>query len=342
MKKRLTYLDLMKVIAMSMVVLSHVLQRQVKGVVPTIWFNIFYSVHMSMFMFVSGFLIKKCESIKEYFKYIVKMIISYLLPSILFTILTVTTLPRYKDHNVLFWLKEFVVRTDSFYWYMIVAFIINAMLALAYYIISKFNPKTLFQVLLTIAVFMILSIPFYFIAYSNLPGLLSSNLMIYLIPAFILGFIVSYIERMMLKNKVGIPVFVITTIGYLIILLLRPNFVTFENNIDFLIHQIGSLFGTIMYYYVCVFLTKHKTFEQLSIYGKYSMPLYLIHVYLIRIITPYVNQLSEYNFYSISFLLIYMITFTVGSLFITILLCKNKYVDLILFGNIKRVLDARK
>ena len=97
-----------------------------------------------------------------------------------------------------------------------------------------------------------------------------------------------------------------------------------------------------MYYYICVFLTKHKTFEQLSLFGKYSMPLYLIHVYLIRIITPYVNQLSEYNFYSISFLLVYMITFTVGSLFITILLCKNKYVDLILFGNIKRVLDAKK
>lgn len=342
MKKRLAYLDLMKVIAMSMVVLSHVLQRQIKGVVPTIWFNIFYSVHMSMFMFVSGFLIKKCESIKEYFKYIVKMIISYLLPSILFTILTVTTLPRYKDHNVLFWLKEFVVRTDSFYWYMVVAFVLNSILSLAYYLTHKIQLKTTIKVICAIVVFAIFAVPFYFIAYSNLPGLLSSNLMIYLIPAFILGFVVSYIERAMLKNKVGIPVFVIATIGYLTILLLRPNFVTFENNTQFVIHQFGSLLGVIMYYYICVFLCKFKKIESISSYGKYSMPLYLIHVYLIRIITPYVNQLSEYNFYSISFLLIYMITFTVGSLFITILLCKNKYVDLILFGNIKRVLDARK
>ena len=342
MKKRLTYLDLMKVIAMCMVVLSHVLQRQIKGVVPTIWFNIFYSVHMSMFMFVSGFLIKKCESIKEYFKYIVKMIISYLLPSILFTILTVTTLPRYKDHNVLFWLKEFVVRTDSFYWYMIVAFVLNSILSLAYYLTHKIQLKTTIKVICAIVVFAIFTVPFYFIAYSNLPGLLSSNLMIYLIPAFILGFIVSYIEKHLFRQCVLIPLLSISVIGYLTILILRPNFVTFENNIDFLTHQIGSLFGTIMYYYICVFLTKHKTFEQLSLFGKYSMPLYLIHVYLIRIITPYVNQLSEYNFYSISFLLVYMITFTVGSLFITILLCKNKYVDLILFGNIKRVLDAKK
>lgn len=270
------------------------------------------------------------------------MAISYIVPSVLFTILTVTTMSRYVSHNVWYWLKEFVVRTDSFYWYMIVAFILNTLLALAYYIVYKFKFKTIAQVCFTILFFALLAIPFYFIAYSSLPGLLSSNIMIYLIPMFILGFIVSYVEKHLFKKAILIPLLVISCIGYITILILKPNFVTFENNMEFVIHQAGSICGAIMYYYICVFLTKFKLFINVSKYGKYSMQLYLVHVYIIRIITPYVNQLSEYTFYSISFLVLYMLVFLFGSLFITMLLCKNKYVDLILFGNIRRLQDAKK
>ena len=78
-KQRITYLDLLKVVAMVMVVLSHVLQRHIKGIVPTVWFNIFYSVHMSLFMFVSGFLIKKCDNFKQYFKYILTFSFKFLI-----------------------------------------------------------------------------------------------------------------------------------------------------------------------------------------------------------------------------------------------------------------------
>ena len=336
-KQRITYLDLLKVIAMVMVVLSHVLQRHIKGIVPTVWFNIFYSVHMSLFMFVSGFLIKKRNSFKQYFKYVGKAAFSYLLPSLLFTILTVLTMKRYSDHNLLYWLKEYVVRTDTFYWYMVVAFILDCVLALSYLIVSKIKTNTVLLVLLVVSLFFILISPFYFIYTSSYPGMLSANLMVYLIPMFIFGFIASYIEKALSKKYVYIPLFVLCLITYVTILTVRPNFVSFENTQDFLIHQLGSLCGVIVYYYICKWLCKFKIFKDISKYGKYSMPLYLVHVYLIRIITPYVSSINEVNFYSISFLIIYMLTFLFGSLFITMLLCKNKYVDLLLFGNLNRL-----
>ena len=136
-KNRIGEFDLLKFIAMSYVVISHVLQRIITGLTTTRWFGFFYSVHMSIFMFVGSYFVKRAEKFKDLIMYLLKMLLYYIFPALLFTIITVFTIERYNTNNLIYWLREFLYRTDTFYWYTIVAYFINASLSIGFYIANK-------------------------------------------------------------------------------------------------------------------------------------------------------------------------------------------------------------
>src|SRR5574344_2870433 len=104
-KKRISYLDLLKFIAISFICFAHVLQRYYyPNFVHTIGFSILYSVELSIFFFVGGFLAKRPTSIKELLSYLLKMIVTYLGPAYLFTCLSIWLLPQFAEQNFSYWM----------------------------------------------------------------------------------------------------------------------------------------------------------------------------------------------------------------------------------------------
>lgn len=346
-ENRYEYFDLLKVIAMMYVMFSHVLQRVVGGVTNTAYFGFFYSVHMPLFMFVSGYFLKRCERILDLLKYFLKLILYYLIPSILFTVLTVLTMSRYANHDLIYWLKEYVLRTDTFYWYAIAMIIINMIIAIAYYLINLFlkQDKLYKEIIVNVLVSIIFVggiVPFYLISKGDLPELLSANLIVYLAPFTMIGFLLKSFDKYIKEGKllliIELVLMLVCLALYVLALYKLKGFVGILNNPTtklLILHQLGSLAGVIVYYVLAKGLCKINLFKKISKYGKYSFELYLVHVYIIRIITPYVSRIEEVNFYSISFIISYELIFALGSLLLTMILADNKYINKVLFCKFK-------
>ena len=346
-KKRLSYMDLLKFIAMFYVIFAHVVQRVIPAGTTKLAFGIFYSVHMSIFMFVGGYFIRRCVKLKELFKYYLKMFVLYIFPAIVFTLLTVLTMERYQSHDVFYWFKEYLLRTDSFYWYGIAAFIINALIAFSYYLVNKVFKEDelkcdIFKNIGFIVVFLIMFSPIAFIYNTPNKPLLAINLIVEFVPLAIIGFLFKNFGKYFNDNNINkyleIGISVICLAIYTLLLNKYPGWYGIDSAKSLVLHQLGAICGVYVYYVIAKYLCKIKLFGDVSVYGKYSYEIYLVHVYLIRIITPYVSKVSEINFYSISFVVIYALTFALGSLGVTILLTKNKYINLALFGNYKPLL----
>jgi fucose 4-O-acetylase-like acetyltransferase len=248
------------------VLISHVVQRIIPNGSTTILFGIFYSVHMAIFMFVSGYFIKRCQNFKEVLNYIKKIFIVYIIPSIIFTLITVLTIKSYYNHDLLHWMKTFIVSTASFYWYGVAAFIINSFLAISYFIASKVNKKDGFKsnllkniyILITLLVFII---PFILLYLNGNMHFLSTNLLLEFIPFTVVGFLYRSFEHNLkelkkiniIKKILYLPSLVI----YSILLIKYPGYHMIDSNTSMLLHQIGSLCGVFLYFnlikYLCNF-----------------------------------------------------------------------------------------
>ena len=342
MKKRITYLDLIKLIALTFVCFSHVYQRVVPDAINNRLFEFFYSLHMGLFMFVGGFLIKKTSSFKEQGKYILKLMLGYLFPAILFTFITVLIVPNYANHDILYWFKEFVLRTDTFYWYFISAFIINISISSSYTLSTKIAKNKVLNISLMIVLnILCLSVLIVLYKYIGRDFLaLDLTIFYYFIAAigFITFFIHGYIETTQKNNIIKIITMSIAITGYIIGFILLDNWVKMSNflidDYHFIWYLFTSISGVIAIYTITIYLVKLRMFDILSKYGKYSKEFYLIHVLFLRIVTPYVNKIATINHYSIIFIITYSLIILISSLAFSILLSKNKYISLMLFGNI--------
>lgn len=343
-KERLNHLDLLKFIALLFVCFSHVYQRTVPSATQTLIFGIFYSVHMSMFMFVGGYLVKRCDSFKELCKYFSRMLLYYVYPALVFTILTVISMERYSSKNVLYWLNEFYVRTDTFYWYAISAVIINTLLAIAFYLANKMIRnkglgRDVARNAILLMIFALLFLPIIFIFKSETPGMLAANLTVEFVPLAIAGFLIrsfgGYVKDGARSRIIEIAVGIICLVAYIIALINFRGWLNKDTNTRLLLHQLGALAGVYVYYVLAKWLCRIKSITNVCSYGRYSYSVYLVHVYLIRVITPYVSRITDVNFYSASFVIIYALVFTFGSIVISIALTKNKYINLLLFGDYK-------
>ena len=327
---------------MLFVCFSHVYQRTVPGATATVLLGVFYSVHMAMFMFVGGYFVKRCDKILDLLKYFLKMLLYYVVPAVIFTVLTVISMERYSNKSVLEWLIEFVVRTDTFYWYAVAAFVINGFLAIGYFVARKLAKRDGFvgeviKNLLTLAALAVLLLPFIFLFKSEHYGFLSANLIIEFAPLAVLGFLFKsfgeYIPETKITKLIELLLSAVCLALYIIALVSFKGWLDKATTARLLLHQLGSIAGVYVYYVLAKWLTKVRAVREMSVYGKYSYQLYLVHVYLIRVITPYVSKIAEVNFYSASFVIIYALVFTFGSLVISIALTKNRYLNLVLFGD---------
>lgn len=352
-KKRMTEFDLLKFLAMSFVVIPHVLQRIINGFTTTWTFAVFYSVSMSLFMFAGGYFIKRTDKLKDLILYILKKILVYLYPAVLFTIITVLTIRTYSAHDVLYWLNEFVLRTDSFYWYMVAAFFIDTAIAIGYFIANKIVGKgtllrDIFSSILNVIFAGAVLSPFIYLYSTGSPAVLSSNLILYLAPACMIGFLfktfAQYFAKLKKKTKLIIRsiVFALAFIGYATSMYFFQNWLSMPNTVSMIYHMLGSFAGVLCYYYLCLALVQTKVFQKCSEFGKYSMQLYLVHVLLLRAVTLYVSKITVFDTSAYAFMVSYVVFVLLGSLALSVLLTKWNVTDILLFGNYKRLAELKR
>jgi peptidoglycan/LPS O-acetylase OafA/YrhL len=349
-KKRISYLDLLKFIAMSFICFAHVLQRYYyPNFAHTIGFSILYSVELSIFFFVGGYLVKRPKTLKELLLYLLKMIVTYLGPAYLFTYLSIWLLPQFTEQSFSYWMGVLFWGTDTFYWYFLVAFFINGILALGYYLSQLFLKKEglkwdLFRVFI---VALICGASWYgFSCIYNAPNLgpkcLSSDLTLYYMPIAFVGFLFAIFKPYFLKlKKVSLITWItfgLCLVGYIVSLLFYSDWLTGLSGsfLDIFYHVLGSLAGTVVYFILAYYLSKIGWIAKLSSLGRLSGPFYLVHVFFIRLIRSYVSRPTSLDGGMTIFVISFMFIFYFASLLLTWVLVKMPLTDLLLFFDYRR------
>ena len=349
--QRLVHFDFLRVISMSFVVIGHVMQRYyVVGFKNTIGFAVFYSVSLALFFFSSAYFIKKAETLKDLLIYLLKLIFTYLVPAYLFTVLSIFLLPRFADYDFGYWMNELYLRTDTFYWFFLTLFFINAFIAIAYYVTSLLiKKKSLLKDIFKAGLITLLLIAYaqvFIYMYNNPelgPGTLASNLLLYYAPISLVGFLLAifnpYYKKWKYLNAFRAGLFVVSLFSYLLALIYYPNWLEGLSGsfLEITYHMLGSLAGVLVYYLLALYLTRFKPIKILSRLAKYSGALYLVHVFLIRLIYEYMPRPNVFDNTTMLFISLWTIVFYLGSLGLTIILVEFPVTNLLLFANLKSI-----
>jgi len=347
--QRLVHFDLLRVISMSFVVIGHVMQRYyIVGFTNTIGFAIFYSVSLALFFFTSAYFLKKAETLKDLLIYLLKLVFTYLVPAYLFTVLSIFLLPRFAEHDFGYWMNELYLRTDTFYWFFLTLFFVNAFIAISYYFTSLLiKKKSLLKDIFKAGLITLLLIAYaqvFIYMYNNPelgPATLASNLFLFYAPISLVGFLLSifspYHKKWKYLNAFRVGLFVVSLSCYLLALIYYSNWLEGLNGsfLEITYHMLGSLAGVLVYYLLALYLTRFKPIKSLSGLAKYSGALYLVHVFLIRLIYGYMPRPSVFDNTTMLFICLWTIVFYLGSLGFSIILVEFPVTNLLLFGNFK-------
>ena len=155
--KRLEYVDIMRGIAITLVVVGHIIQFNGIPMNNPV-FEFIYSFHMPLFFAISGYIIQKVtkiESWSQYWHFLKKKIIAIAIPFLVWTLLIDT-----------FFLKErwYIVNTEHFIhklqypmlWYLKSLFLLLVAFGAYDFIRNKIRTKTSLRIMCSYAVFMLI------------------------------------------------------------------------------------------------------------------------------------------------------------------------------------------
>lgn len=355
MKVRITRFDLLRLLAMFLICMTHCFQRFYSqySFLNTIFFALPYSFSLGLFFFTGGFFIKKTNSLKELGLYILKTLVTYLLPAYLFTCLSIWTLDQFKDHNFGYWMMILYKYTDTFYWYFLTACLINIPIAIFHYIShlivksedSRFDAVRLLFVIIGLVAYMWIFIKIYNGDFEGIgPKCLSSDMFLYYLPVVFIGFATSIFYKYIKSNRATSIISLFATIISFVIWI--SIVIIYQNNwyqglsgsfFDILYRCISTILGVLFFYQLAAYISRFSLIKRISSFGKYSGPFYLVHVYFIRLIYSYFTLPPSYQWYVHVFVVGGSLLFFFLSLLVTYCLVKFPYTDILIFANYQRI-----
>lgn len=321
MKQRIIYLDVVKCVAIFLVIWGHVIEFMGIQRDESIARVFIYSFHMPLFMLLSGYF--SASSFSRTFKsFITKKSIQLLIPIFSWTvIISLFLLFVYKDKEgaiaEVIGGSWFLRTLFACYLYVYIVKNIKApdwLLAFGSIIIAFFIPKSSF---------------------------LSFN---WLLMFFWVGYFLKKYQLFFDKYRLSITI--VSLILYCIVFynikdcgyaLININTLR-TDSIGILIKFIGSLSASLfvinMIYYLCHF-SNNGYIDKIADIGKYTLGIYLVQSFLVARLFPLLPQSNITNMYIYNFVLTPIVSVFVLLLSVLIIkyTSKNKYMNLFLFGN---------
>lgn len=337
-KKRNTYVDFLRGIAMLLVVLGHTVLGSTRQAADSLIYNIIWSLQMPLFILISGYVSrysKKPSKGRELGAILLRRTLSYLLPWFVFTVLINGFFLRKQELSAdkLFW------HMDDGYWFLITIWTISVLFVFAQFFAEKVRRGQTGNAILTVI----------FVAVGM--GLLAAvgfavglsfwciKLTLYYTPFYILGYLFGYYQEALQNNtwypKVVQAVVAAATAFWIFSIVKFKLFELDDGRIaDIILRAATSVCGCVC---VCGLMAEafKKTPQIISCYltwfGKHTIEIYLLHYYVLCLVAfspvPLFGTMRGVG----TMVLNYLLTVTLVS-FITWLLSGNRYISLILFG----------
>ncbi len=339
MNTRNQAVDIIRGIAMLMVVLGHTITGCTANSDETMIYNAIWTLQMPLFMLVSGYVTKYSKLLSTFgafSKTIWKKTIAYLLPWAIWTFIVCGLLWGETSYLTV---KHVLYNMDSGYWFLFTLWTIVILFTFSQFLSQYFCQKHNKYIKLIVFTLIYLFCMIMLATIGMVKGMsfLNIKLSLYYMLFYYAGYIFGYLgDKLLEKDFCKIAKNIIIAICFVIWITLLKHNNFFSSNDDIsgiLLRMIASLLGCVS---VVGLITKINFSDLkwggvLSYIGTHSLEIYLIHYFFLVMIEPEILQrletLGGFIFTVINFVL--CICFTCG---LTILINKNTFLSFWLFG----------
>lgn len=287
--KRNQFVDIMRGIAMLLVVLGHTMTGCTVGSQETFLFNIVWSLQMPLFILISGYITKYSRLIcdkKDLWQYIKRRTIAYMLPWTVWSFLIRGILFGQKNFlNI----KDLLWSMDSGYWFLATIWTISMVFGIASFVaerVSKGNmPKKQIVLLLCYLAGMVL-----LAGIGVLLGLsfFAIKLTLYYMPFYYAGFLYGQFDGKVMASQIGKKmvdgIIALCFVIWLYVILRYSLYELTDSVFSIILRAVTSLAGCIAVCGLCKGIFSDKIGGGLAWVGKHSLEVYLTHYLLLSMI----------------------------------------------------------
>ncbi len=330
--KRNALIDLLKLIALLMVILDHSLQRWVPGIKNTQIYNFIFLTQMPLFMVLSGFLFcrssnNKVDSVAGFFSFVLKISISFLVPFVTFSLIKSAVQTTFNNDHFFVLLADKFLHPDNSLWFLWVLFWIEIIYSFSCFLSKKIRNNSgsffLFVLIITLLTSGVLCI-------YKASGLFSTKLICYYMFFFSLGYCFCYLFPR-IKNYISIERLIVVLSGsvflLIIVMFIHPCFILEKESVlNICIRVVGSCLSIICLSIIVYFVSLIPKMHFVATLGQLSLEFYVTHL-LLFLIPCFQTNISNPFLFCLAYLLVIFATFA------CIMLFKSFYFfDLLLYG----------
>ena len=287
---RLAAVDLLKIIAATMVILSHCMIKYVSNGVQNPLMNLLWLTQMPLFMFASGFVNiskEKLTTPKDYLYRILKNAIKLLIPFLSFALITCAI----ENKSPLVHLLNIFLNPETSLWFLWVLFAIHLIFDFGLFLSNKTKRK--FSVFLPVFISLTISaaiVTIMFLTNNKLNfNILSIKLIAYYIPFYCFGYLFRLLIIHDLFNRRYIQIIFYCLLGLAFLTLIfecifYDSIYMFDDaNIKYVIVRIvGSVSSIVVFTYLSDLLININFVKRRSRFGAYSLQAYYLHIIFLK------------------------------------------------------------
>lgn len=342
-KSRNVAVDVIRGVAILMVVLGHTVTGSTQGFENALAYNVIWSVQMPLFMVISGYVTrysKAVETAGDLLDYVKKRSLAYLVPFVSATVLVkALILGGYRFLNPL-WLAYHM---DSGYWFLFSLWVMTVMFGVACFLsrqkcFARFASGVISQCVITLFIFGVLSL--FLLSLGILFGLsfLGIKLTLYYIPFFLLGYVASLFSGVQVNGRfmrAWRVLAAVCAVAYAV-LILRVNTVLLEDTLfDVALRMLVSLLGCGA---ICgllpLVLRGGRVTGAFAGIGQHTLEIYTLHYLFLSLLKPAPLPSATTAAGAALVLGNFLLTLAL-TLALSYLLSKSRHVRLVLFGKTK-------
>lgn len=260
-------IDCLKAFTIMLVIVGHFIQNSDVNFDGNLLFRVIYSVHMPLFIFLSGYVSYKVNIYD--WGYVFKRMSSLLLPFISWGIVNQSIL-QYQSHSFhpLAYFK-FIIYPDNGLWFLWVLFFMH----FSYFIVLKYFAK--YQ----IYIFSIVTVLFIVLSAFVSMNLFAIKSFSFLLPFFILGLLLKKHDVAVTKKFIiSLPLFLLLAYFWQRTVDIHIGSMILHNKILILGYKYITAFTGIISIYSIIVLLK-LSFKSLILVGQSTLGIYAIHYY---------------------------------------------------------------
>ena len=290
-KKRNQFVDIMRGIAMLLVVLGHTMTGCTVDSQKSFLFNIIWSLQMPLFILISGYVTKYSRPISDgegLWKYVKRRTIAYMLPWAVWSFLVRGVI---FGQSVFLDIKNLLWNMDSGYWFLATIWTISMIFGIASFIAEHASRGNMLKKQIVLLMCYLVGM-FLLVGTGVLLGtsFFAIKLTLYYMPFYYAGFLYGQFDDKIVESANGKKlidyVVAFCFVIWLFVILRFPLYELSDGGFSIILRVVTSLAGCIAICGLCrgIFSGKNVWGGNLTWFGEHSMEVYLMHYLLLNLI----------------------------------------------------------